>query len=429
VTAVAAPAAGGELAVEIALPPGIEGRFHLRPQGTAEGSALPVLVLGPAGSSATGEQATAIAGWPAALAPATGLPRPAAPGRGEPAGQGVVRQRAARRALLKALSARAGPEDPEDPDAGPEPELAAAAEALATTLATAWATAGPAGIATMLAEGSRLGEELAKVTPGALPPIIAAAEAAHQRCLERQENGCASGAQRLAGSLLELYAARAGDAASFAASAWTALGWQMLESYLFGSAERSLRRAIELDPRQVAAHLTLAILYERRAEYEAAADVLGRALVARPDLPEARLRRAIQWARLGRSADAARELAKLTSGSAPAWMRVIAFEELATLERQTSGADAAAATLRRAVTAFPREEQLRIQLAAVLEAAGETREAARLLGELGEAAAPGSPRNRYGDWPTEELERVRGSFRARAADQVSNLDRALEATR
>jgi len=72
--------------------------------------------------------------------------------------------------------------------------------------------------------------------------------------------------------------------------------------------EALLKRAITLDPGLAGAHLQLAILYERRGDYDSAAHEFEAAILLAPELKEAHYRLAGVYRHTGRVELAAREM-------------------------------------------------------------------------------------------------------------------------
>lgn len=401
-----APAAGAAWReVRIGLPSGVAGRFLLRREDAPEGTGVPLLIL-PSARAASGS-------WAQLAAPA---PTAAAIVQLEPAGRGRLGGRAARRSLGQALTLLA--------DEG----VAIGAESLAAVFDDAWAEAGADGIESVVLAGRRLGARLLRADSTSLVPVIAALERLYQRCTAERRSPCAAGARLLLTDLLEMQPVRP-ETAELTAAAWTVLGWQLLEVYLFQSAERCLAEAVRLAPGLEAASLALAALYEGSGKYAEAANVLGTAL-ERGDAPaEARLRRAVQWVRLGRERRAIDELAMAARPGAPDWVRIVAYEELADLQLRLDGPGAAEATLREALREFPGREQLVIQLAALLESTGRHSEAANALEALAAPSVGEAARGRYGTWPRDELSAVQQRLEAQATERLPELRAALESIR
>jgi tetratricopeptide (TPR) repeat protein len=234
---------------------------------------------------------------------------------------------------------------------------------------------------------------------------------------ERQRPILAAHSRTMAGELAEFYASRAKsqDANVFA-------GWMLTSFGSFHQQSRSLstsiavfRRALELDPANRAAIMGIAVSYERRAEYERAIQALQQALRVDRQNAEARLRLALCTARQEESdIDAARvDLERvIAEGTAEPWVRSVAFQELARLHLEEKQTETAERLIRQGLAELPRDQQLAIQLAAILDARRKPKEALKVLEgiETGDWNQV-SPRQIYDRWPTKGLAEARDMMR------------------
>ncbi len=124
-------------------------------------------------------------------------------------------------------------------------------------------------------------------------------------------------------------------------------------------------QALKLDPDNRAARYGAACQEEKLGRYRRASRHLKRLSAAWPDDVEYRLRLALNLARTGELRAAADALESIARGDGPAEMRILAYQELASLHAQEHGA-LAIATLREAVDRFPQSWRLRLQLSNLL---------------------------------------------------------------
>lgn len=257
--------------------------------------------------------------------------------------------------------------------------------------------------------------ELSDSRPRALLPIIGLYSKVHAQLLARQNTHLAARLLREILQLTEQYVERGGEEVPETASrmlAHVALNVRDLESLFL--AIPLLRRAIELDENNTAAHLALITLLEKQGRLDAASDALEDLLKVDPDQAEARLRRAVIRARLG-SPEAAEDLRAIIEGFFEPWMVLLAFQEGARMAVRSGDRERALALVEEALARFPGEESLRLFKAFL------TRENVKSSDEQVAALAAGpwprevSPRVRYNDWPNESSQ----AMRLRLADDIT----------
>lgn len=385
---------------------GTEGRYRLVRRDDPEAGGPAVYVL----PESTEEVVT----WPHTAVAAARL-APPEPRRQEPApaGKGRVPDAAVRNRLHEGFAAFARD--------GAEPGT----EALLGVIDEAWATAGSAGVRTVITEALALGDAAVRAEPASLPALLAAIDGLRERCSAQLRHSCSGGLRSLSAELLRGAEEVAPDEASSIADAWAVLGWQAMERQAFGEAVDCLRQAARLQSDRPEPRLALAKVYEIAGDYRQSARVLEELLEIHPGLHAARLRLGVQQRRLGRDRPALQNLGA-AAAEGPDWVRVVAAQELAALQRERDEAGRAEETLRQAIARFPDDEQLTLQLAALLDASGRLDAAAALLDELG---APGNrdrtPRNRYSRWPPRDLESARARLREAGAARRPALALAL----
>jgi tetratricopeptide (TPR) repeat protein len=252
---------------------------------------------------------------------------------------------------------------------------------------------------------------------------------------ERRRPILAGHSRTMAQELAELYAARAQtqQANVFA-------GWMLTSFASFHQLSRSVStsiavygRALELDPANRAAIMGIAISYERRAEYERAIEALQRALRIDPGNAEARLRLALCAARQegvdGAAIRSQLERVLAESGAEP-WVRSVAFQELARLYLDEDRTESAERIIRRGLTELPGDQQLSIQLSAILDARRRPREALQVLREIDTGDwNHSSPRQIYDRWPTKGLAEARERMRQIMLNRLPLIAKGLSASR
>jgi tetratricopeptide (TPR) repeat protein len=190
-------------------------------------------------------------------------------------------------------------------------------------------------------------------------------------------------------------------------------------------------RAQRVDPGSAVALMGLAVAYERNSEYPQSLEYLERRLHLEPDFGAARLRRALCQLRLEEPLrdEAIAELRELAGESEPVWIRSIAFQEHANLLQREGDDGAAEDLLRAGLEELPGDQQLMIQLAAILDGQRRRREADRVV----VAIQPGnwqedSPRNRYDRWTPPATEEERSNLREEMKRGLAPLQAALAAS-
>ncbi|MFL6290766.1 MAG: tetratricopeptide repeat protein [Thermoanaerobaculia bacterium] len=272
-------------------------------------------------------------------------------------------------------------------------------------------------------------QRLGKGDPEVLLPLALLHAELYRSLRERKELYLAESARRTSADLATAYAERGGSE-SVAAQALLSLAADLLASGVQSASRALLDRALALDGRNEAVGLFLAASSERDGDYPRAIEVLERLVQAHPGSAEARLRLGVNLDRVGRSAQARDVLQRLASESVPDWVKTVAFQELVRLHLRDGRQDRAVALLRQAVARLPEQTQLAVQLAYLLERQGSPAAAREILAGVRPRAraAEGSPRHRYGQWPTAALDEVRRSLTQQSLLRLAALARALEGT-
>jgi len=220
-----------------------------------------------------------------------------------------------------------------------------------------------------------------------LVPIAVLHHEAYRRLLDGGWRGRATvmgHTRTMARDLAILYHEQSGSEGATLVSSrlLTSLGGMLLQSAQQLPAAELFQEAVELDGRNAAALLGLAMIYEKNAQPESAVKYLRRALEVDASNPEGKLRLALNLKRLKQLDESRRLLEELTAASDPSWVTPLAYQELARLDSDQDKADEAEKVLRRALERFPDDARLTIQLAAVLDRKGAGREATALVEKI-----------------------------------------------
>ncbi len=272
-------------------------------------------------------------------------------------------------------------------------------------------------------------QRLGKGDPEVLLPLALLHAELYRSLRERKELYLAESARRTSAELAAAYAEHGGSE-SVAAQALLSLAADLLASGVQSASRSMLDRALALDGRNEAVGLFLAASAERDGDYPRAVEVLDRLVQAHPGSAEARLRLGVNLDRVGKAAQARETLQRLISEPVPEWVKTVAFQEMVRLQLQDGRQDRAVALLRQAVARLPGQTQLAVQLAYLLERQGSASAAREVLAGVKPrpVATDGSPRHRYGQWPTAALDEVRRSLTQQSLLRLAALARALGAS-
>lgn len=162
----------------------------------------------------------------------------------------------------------------------------------------------------------------------------------------------------------------------------TSLGGMLQEAYQQLPAADMFQLAAEMDPRNTAALLGLATVFEKNARYETAVDTLRRLLATDPDHAEGKLRLAVNLHRLEKTEEAVPLLQGLAASKADDWIVSLAAQELADIHREKGKLDVSRKVLEAAVERIPTDPRLYVQLASVLDRTGQVRSAQDLMDKI-----------------------------------------------
>ena len=215
-----------------------------------------------------------------------------------------------------------------------------------------------------------------------------------------------------------------GMADGLVASFYSLLGVELQTAGLVRFSTAMLQRAVELDPLQGPARLSVAINYEQLGLMEEAAQAYGELLGLQPDNEVAALRRAIALRHLLRNRAAREALESLIERARETWVLAVAYQELANVRFDSDGPPAARDLLRQALERLPREPRLYVQLAFVLDTLGQHEAAIATLDDMRLRTETGggyTPRHRLTQWSSDATAGLESRLRALADEQLGAL--------
>jgi tetratricopeptide (TPR) repeat protein len=242
-------------------------------------------------------------------------------------------------------------------------------------------------------------------SPEALLPIALLHHRVSRAHAEAGLPALATAASEQAEALGESYA-RAGGNRAVAAALMTGLAGYQHARFQETIATALYRRALELDPRQPAALLGLAVVFEKRGSLREAGSLLDAVAALAPEDRESRLRRALVHARSGRLDQAVAAFDELVPQGGDDWIAALAYQEHARLLASTGRLADALATAREGQAKLPCDSALPLLAAFYAEQAGVAADGlARVLAACaGEARE--SPRRMYNQHPRRLLEQT-----------------------
>ncbi|HEX7185497.1 MAG TPA: tetratricopeptide repeat protein [Thermoanaerobaculia bacterium] len=209
----------------------------------------------------------------------------------------------------------------------------------------------------------------------------------------------------------------------------TSLGGHLQKHAQQLPAAEMFSQAIQMDPRNTAALLGLAIVYEKNSQAESAVNTLRKLLEADPAHAEARLRLALNLERLEKGKEAQKILEELASSNDSTWVTALAIQELARRLSQSNASSAAQKVLEEGIERFPNDARLYIQLAHVLDRRGEIRPAQAIMEKVLVVQTADSPaasaRMLYNTTRDETFEAARKFLDENARSRLSLLAQAL----
>jgi len=186
-------------------------------------------------------------------------------------------------------------------------------------------------------------------------------------------------------------------------------------------------RAMDMDPRNTAAMMGLAIIYEKNSQSQSAIDMLSKIIAADPAYSEARLRLALNQKRLGRTDETQKGLQELADAKEATWVTSVAAQELARLLCEKGQLAGAQKVLEAAVHRFPDDPRMYVELSSVLDRKGEMRSAQALMEKVVKmkATTEDSSRLLYNTTRQETFAEARRFLDENAHSRLSLLAEAL----
>lgn len=316
--------------------------------------------------------------------------------------------------------------------AGREAEAVAAAAAFEDSLLL---RANPMPVERLVEIESAAEKELAGANPESMVPVLRLHQRLYQEATDRHRLQGSTVARDVFLQGVDLLRAGKGGGGSLAyqplAHQFLAVfGAELMRSGTRHVGEEVLRRALADDPGDEIALLEIAADAERRGDHAAAGPPLAALLHAHPEHREARLRQAVDLARMGRAAEAELRLTALLAGETEPWRLALAYQELARLQLAAKNPTRAEATLREGLKRLPGDEKLTLLLAELQETSWlgtvARQTVANLKPETG--GGGGAARHRYSLPPEEPLASTLAALTKEAAAQRPALAAALEKT-
>lgn len=263
-----------------------------------------------------------------------------------------------------------------------------------------------------------------------LMPVIVLHHEAYFRYSETDRRYLAQHSRRMSAELAEVYAERSGTPAAGAFAAWilTSFASYVWSPSNIGLSAELFYRAHLLDPGNRLALAGVAAAWERSGTYDKAIETLTKARRQDPENPELLLRLSMCELRYvrGSTATALSGLETLTGEEMPAWIRSVAYQELARARLASDGPNSAETTLREALTQLPGDQQLSLQLAAVLDGQRRRSEAMAVLESIEILGWDReSPRQTYDFWEPPDLSTIRSDLRQAMEAGLDELAAAM----
>lgn len=283
---------------------------------------------------------------------------------------------------------------------------------------------------TLLDEAERVVfSEVQARQPEALIAVLALHLRLHRRFIEERENGLRAHTARMAFDLAERYVGEIKThlARSLTADALATLGMDLQEARLLSPALKMFERALELDPHNRSALLSLAVGLESLCEYDKTVEALERLVTIDPGFAEARLRLAINLYRTSQVTEAVRLLQGLIDEGRSDWILTLAYQELARIHLDAGRYRAATHVLDQAVRRRSNEGSLWVQLAYALDRSGQGM-AESTVGFFGQEtlrAGGTSARSRYQAATTHDQGQARQSLLRSATARLPALAQSI----
>lgn len=289
----------------------------------------------------------------------------------------------------------------------------------------------PSAIRPLKARQRAVARHLADIDAGVLVPALSLHAAAFEEHFAEGRFTLAGHSREVAIDLAEIAgrALPAGAERTLVADALVLLADHHTRERMFFHSEALLRKALEVDPGHVAAHLLLGIHHEWLGRFAAARDALRGLVAVDPAHREGRLRLVVNLERCGELEESARLARQLVEEPVADWVLTVAYQTLAAGLGREERFEEAAELLREGISRRAGDLGLVVQRAYYFERAGRAAEATEALAGLptGEARSESTARLRYTEGPTAALAPVRGRLAQSLPALLPRLSRALDA--
>lgn len=251
----------------------------------------------------------------------------------------------------------------------------------------------------------RVQRELAAREVESLVPVLTLHLDLYRVYLRRKLHSLVGHGRTTVEGLAALYAAHGGDP-HLAAEVLAALAFDLYQSGLLDLGQRRCKDALSYTLEHREALLGLALGLEKDGDYRGAATVLERLVKVAPTFGEARLRLAVNLARIGAGQRAEDLLTALVQDHPRGWVGTLAVEQLARLLLTNGQPDAALELLTTALASSPEQPGLRLLLAHLIDRRNQPREAFAVLAGIAPQPQRPTPMRRYDSWPTDLIKEM-----------------------
>jgi len=268
--------------------------------------------------------------------------------------------------------------------------------------------------------------------PESLVPLIRYHEWRYRQHHESHSYQLATHSRQMALALAETYVALSGSEGSkrIAAANLISIAGYLQEVGSIPSALGAFEKALDYDKQNVAALLGIGTILEADlGDYEGAVSAFRKLLRLQPKNVEVRLRLAVNQARTGHAGAAEKNLRACISGRSPAWVKIVANQELGNLLASKGKHGEAAEILQSAITRFPGQQRLYIQLASVYDSLNRPSAAREALERMDPKMGRRRPSPRLVYWrkPTWAIDQSRQFLEENAQNRMPVLADTLMA--
>lgn len=276
--------------------------------------------------------------------------------------------------------------------------------------------------------------DLARKDPESLVPVLTLHQVLYRDAVRKGGFLLSTHNRELVFRLVDLYADRSGSSEGKRQASRFLMG---LAAEMIWTAPPSLRsrvfqQILAYDAKQEAAILCLAVDAERQGRYADAVGYLERLGPGQgPAHSEARLRLAVNLARLGKVQEARKLLREISDpvSKAEPWQLAVAWQETARLQLAAGDLEGTEQTLREGLQRLPEDDKLALQLGLVRDLRKDPRGARDAVAGLGKTPGKGgAARNRYNQLPLESLDQAWIEVQERAVAQIPALAAVLGVT-